>query len=95
MKNLDTIPIEKSDILSEMEVLNTRCRKIAIKGTETEQEIKAYDLGVKNTMSMLASLINPGMKNENRLIFQKYGIQSNMARYVRLSEVLKELYGGD
>ena len=95
MKNFETIQIEKIDILSEMEVLNKRCRDMSVKGTESEHEIKAYDLGVKNTMAMLSSLINLNEENENRLIFQKYGEQSDLVRYVHLSEVLKELYGGD
>lgn len=100
MKNLDEILVERMDILSEMELLNKRCRefvKAVIKGTESEKEIEAYDLGVKNTMSMLAGLIESHDGETDKLIYQKYGLKNNsgIVFHMRLSDAINELYGGD
>lgn len=97
MKNLDEILVERMDILSEMELLNKRCREAVIKGTEPEKEIEAYDLGVKNTMSMLSGLIDLHDDKADRLIFQKYGLKNEcgIVFRMRLSDVINELYGGD
>ena len=97
MKNLDEILVERMDIFSEMELLNKRCRESVIKGTEPEKEIEAYDLGVKNTMSMLAGLIESYDGETDKLIYQKYGLKNNsgIVFHMRLSDAINELYGGD
>lgn len=88
---LDELKIEKIDILKEMEVLNERTRKSVIENT-SEEKIKAYDCGVKNTMNCLRSLITHELDGEkDRLIYQKYGEQCDLVRYEKPSEILKEL----
>lgn len=89
--NIEDIIVEKVDILKEMEVLNGRMREKAIENS-TEERIKAYDCGVKNTMECLKSLITHETGEEkDRLIYQKYGKQSDVVRFVRLSDALKEM----
>lgn len=99
-EKLEKILVEKVDILSEMESLNKSFRDLFINGDHTEEQVKAYDVGVQNTMSILESLIDSSeidgyKRKKDRIIFQKYGEESKIRRYVKLSDVLKELYGGD
>lgn len=90
MKINDVI-VEKMDILKEMEVLNERVREVVVKNS-TEEKIKAYDIGVENTMNCLKSLIVHESDGEkDRLIYQKYGAQCDIVTYWPLEEVLKEL----
>lgn len=87
----EEMKVEKIDILKEMEVLNARMRELAVKDS-TEEKIKAYDCGVKNTMVCLESLITHETDGKkNRLIYQEYGEVSNVVQYRKLSEVLKKL----
>lgn len=94
-KNIDElivkIQVEQIDILKEMEVLNKRMRDAALEGCASEEKIKAYDIGVKNTMSALESLITHAEGEKDRLIYQKYGEQFDIVRYRLLKDVLKEL----
>lgn len=102
MKNINEISVEMVDIVEEMKVLNDRISETVCTDMTDEQK-KCYDLGVQNTMSALKSIIDTaeidGEKTKdvekNRLIYQKYGTQSDIVRYVRLSEVINECYGGD
>lgn len=87
----ENVIVEKIDILKEMEILNARMREAAIKDS-TEEKIKAYDIGVENTMNCLKSLITHESDGEkDRLIYQKYGEQCDVVTYWPLKEVLKEL----
>lgn len=96
MKSFDKITIEMLDILKEMDALNKKIRDVALEGSESEKEIRAYDIGVKNTMSALKSLIaDPDGSYTDRLIFQREMEQSPMRRFMLLSTALSELYGGD
>lgn len=89
--SIDDIKVEKIDILKEMEILNARMRKVAVKNS-AEEKIKAYDCGVENTMECLKSLITHETDGEkDRLIYQKYGEQSEIVRYEKFSEILREL----
>lgn len=83
--------IEKIDILAEMEVINKRMRSAAIKDTTTEKEAKAYDIGVKNTMYALESLITHSEGEKDRLIYQKHGEQSDVVQYRTFEQVLKDM----
>lgn len=83
--------VEQIDILAEMEVLNKRMRNVAIKDTTPEAEIRAYDVGVRNTMSALESLITHSEVEIDRLIYQKYGEQSDVVRFRTLEQCLKEM----
>lgn len=83
--------VEKIDILEEMKVLNKKMREAVIKETTLEEESKAYDIGVKNTMSALKSLITHSEEERNRLIYQKYGEQSDMVQYITLEQVIKDM----
>lgn len=102
MKKLDEISIEVVDILEEMKVLNNRISETVCTNMTDEQK-KCYDLGIQNTMSALKSIIDTieidGEKTKDvekdRIIYQKYGEQSNIVRYNKLSNILDELYGGD
>lgn len=87
----ENVIVEKIDILKEMEVLNERMREVAVKDS-TEEKIKAYDVGVENTMNCLKSLITHESDGEkDRLIYQKYGAQCGIVTYWPLEEVLKDL----
>lgn len=89
--SIKDVIVEKMDILKEMEVLNARMREAAVKDS-TEEKIKAYDIGVENTMNCLMSLITHESDGEkDRLIYQKYGAQCGIVTYWPLEEVLKEL----
>lgn len=89
--DIKKVIVEKMDILKEMEVLNARMREVAIKGS-TEEKIKAYDIGVENTMNCLKSLITHELDGEkDRLIYQKYGAKCGIVTYWPLEEVLKDL----
>lgn len=89
--NTENVIVEKMDILKEMEILNARMREVAVKDS-TEEKIKAYDIGVENTMNCLKSLITHESDGEkDRLIYQKYGAQCGVATYWPLEEVLKDL----
>ena len=102
MKSLDNISIEVVDIIQEMKVLNDRISN-TVCANMTDEQRKCYDLGVQNTMSALKGIIDTtevdgNETNEiekNRIIYQKYGMQSDVVRYIRLSDVINELYGGD
>lgn len=102
MKKLDEISIEVVDILEEMKVLNNRIFETVCTNMTDEQK-KCYDLGIQNTMSALKSVIDTteigdGKTKDvekDRIIYQKYGEQSNVVRYNKLSNILDELYGGD
>lgn len=102
MKSLDNISIEVVDIIEEMKVLNDRISN-TVCANMTDEQRKCYDLGVQNTMSALKGIIDTtevdgNETNEvekNRIIYQKYGMQSDVVRYIRLSDVINELYGGD
>lgn len=90
--DISKVMVEKIDILAEMEVLNRRMREVVIKDTTLGEKIKAYDIGVKNTMSALKSLITHSADGEkDRLIYQRYAEQSNVVRYMLLTDALKEL----
>lgn len=102
MKSLDNISIEVVDIIEEMKVLNDRISN-TVCANMTDEQRKCYDLGVQNMMSALKGIIDTtevdgNETNEvekNRIIYQKYGMQSDVVRYIRLSDVINELYGGD
>ena len=102
MKNLGEISIEMVDILEEMKVLNNRISETVCTNMTDEQK-KCYDLGIQNTMSALKSIIDTTEIDDgktkdaekDRIIYQKYGEQSNVMRYNKLSNILAELYGGD
>ena len=102
MKSLDNISIEVVDIIEEMKVLNDRISN-TVCANMTDEQRRCYDLGVQNTMSALKGIIDTtevdgNETNEvekNRIIYQKYGMQSDVVRYIRLSDVINELYGGD
>lgn len=82
--------VEEIDILKTMEMLNNRVRESVFEKL-SEETMKIYDIGVKNTMSCLKSLItaqHDGKKN--RLIYQKYGEPTEVHTYRKLSDVLKE-----
>lgn len=83
--------VEQVDILAEMKVLNERMRNAEIKDTTPEAEIRAYDMGVKNTMAALESLITHSEGEKDRLIYQKYGEQSDVVRFRTLEQCLKEM----
>lgn len=53
--------------------------------------MKFYDIGVKNVMNVLEMLIddNPDEK-KNRLIYQRYGESTDVRKFMKLSDVLKE-----
>lgn len=92
--NINNTAIEKIDILGKMEILNTRMRESVIKNIVDEEKVKAYDIGVKNTMECLKSLITHKDGKKNRLIYQKYEEQSDdFVQYVQLSDALNELFG--
>lgn len=57
----------------------------------TEEQMKFYDIGVKNVMNVLEMLIddNPDEK-KNRLIYQRYGESTDVRKFMKLSDVLKE-----
>lgn len=84
------VMVQKVDILKHMEVINKRMREFAIKDS-TDDKIKAYDIGVKNTMSALEALITNEKLEGDRLIYQKYGEHSNGIRFMTLPDVLEEL----
>lgn len=89
--NTENVIVEKMDILKEIEILNARMREVSVKGS-TEEKIKAYDIGVENTMNCLKSLITHESDGEkDRLIYQKYGAQCGVVTYWPLEEVLKDL----
>lgn len=83
--------VEQIDILAEMEVLNERMRNAVIKDTTPEEKIRAYDMGVKNTMVALESLITHSEGEKDRLIYQKYREQSDLIRYRTLEQCLNEM----
>lgn len=83
--------VERIDILKTMEMLNARMREVAIKDS-TEEKIKAYDIGVENTMNCLKSLITHESDGEkDRLIYQKYGAKCGIVTFWPFEEALKEL----
>ena len=102
MKNINEISVEMVDIVEEMKVLDDRISETVCTDMTDEQR-KCYNLGVQNTMSALKSIIdtteNDGENTKdvekNRLIYQKYGIRSDIVQYIRLSDVINELYGGE
>ena len=102
MKNLDEISVEMVDILEEMKALNKKISD-SVCANMTDEQKKCYDLGVQNTMSALKGIVNTdecdgkGTKEveKDRLIYQKYGMQSDIVRYIKLSDAINELYGGD
>lgn len=84
------IVVEEIDILKTMEMLNKRMRDSVFKNL-TEEQMKIYDIGVKNTMNCLKSLIADQKDGEkNRLIYQKYGEPTEVCKFRKLSDVLKE-----
>lgn len=83
--------VEKVDILEEMKVLNERMRNAVIKDSTSKEEANAYDIGVKNTMSALESLIAHSEGEKDRLIYQKYGEQSVAVQYITLDQALKDM----
>lgn len=83
--------VEQIDILAEMEVLNERMRNAVIKGTTPEEKIRAYDMGVKNTMAALEFLITHSEGEKDRLIYQKYREQIDLVRYRTLGQCLNEM----
>lgn len=83
--------VEQIDILAEMKVLNERMRNVEIKDTTPEAEIRAYDVGVRNTMSALESIITHSEGQMDRMIYQKYGEQSDLVLYRTLEQCLKEM----
>ena len=92
MNDISKVMVERIDILQEMEIFNQRMRDVVVKDTTPENLITAYDMGVKNTMSALESLITHSADGEkDRLIYQRYGEQSNVVRYMLLTDALKEL----
>lgn len=92
MIDISKVMVERVDILKEMETLNQKMRSAVINETTSENLVKGYDWGVKNTMDSLESLITHSVDGEkDRLIYQKYGEQSNVVWYELLSDTLKEL----
>ena len=82
--------VERIDILKTMEMLNARMRDLVSKNL-TEEQMKIYDIGTKNTMNCLEYLITDQRDGEkNRLIYQKYGEPTEIRKFRRLSDVLKE-----
>lgn len=89
--DISKVMVEKMDILGQAEYYNKKMRDEAIKGA-SEEKIKAYDCGVKNTMEVLKMLItHSGDGEKDRIIYQKYGEVSNVVQKRRLSHVLNEL----
>lgn len=89
--DITQISVEKIDIFKEMEFYNAKMREVAVKNS-TEEKIKAYDYGVKNTMEVLKMLFLNDGKPTSKLIYQNSNEPLNkMAHCVRLSEVLTEL----
>lgn len=92
--NIENIPVRRMDILKEMELYNKRIRDNVSKNFNSD-EIKSYDLGVKNAMNVLEMLVSAKGKETGRLIYQKYGEETHeVEEYARLSEVLEEMYHG-
>ena len=84
------IIVEEIDILKTMKMLNERMRDSVSKNL-TEEQMKIYDIGTKNTMNCLESLITDQRDGEkSRLIYQKYGEPTEICKFRRLSDVLKE-----
>lgn len=83
--------VEQIDILAEMEVWNKKMRDAVINDATPEEKVAAYDIGVKNTMSALESLITNSEGEIDRLIYQKYGEQSDIVRFRTLGQCLKEM----
>lgn len=84
------IVVEEIDILKTMEILNERMRDSVSKNL-TEEQMKIYDIGIKNAMNCLESLITDQKGGEkNRLIYQKYGESTEVCKFRKLSDVLKE-----
>lgn len=82
--------VEEIDIMKTTKMLNSRIRNSVSKNLEEEQR-KIYDIGVKNTMNCLESLITNQKDGEkNRLIYQKYEGATEMRKFKMLSDVLKE-----
>lgn len=91
MIDISKVMVEQVDILSEMEVLNKRMKEVAVNNVISVEEIKVYDIGVENTMSALKSLITHSEGEKDRLIYQKYGKQSDLVKYRLLFDAIKEL----
>lgn len=92
--NIENISVRKMDILKEMELYNKRIRENVSKHLNSN-ELKKYDLGVKNAMNVLEMLINAKDEEIGSLIYQKHGEETHeLEMYVRLSEVLEEMYHG-
>lgn len=92
--NIEKVEVEEIDILKTTEFFNTQAKEVAAQNA-TEEQIKAYDLGVKNTMSILEHLIaQTKYGKKDRLIYLKYGEPHLYSRYKSLSKVLEEMQIG-
>ncbi len=83
------VVVEEIDILKTMEMLNEKMRK-SVSENLNEEQMKAYDIGIQNTMNCLESLITHQDGEKNRLIYQKYGDPTQVCYFRKLSEILKE-----
>lgn len=91
--NIENIPVRKMDILKEMELYSNKLRESAAEKL-SDNELKAYDVGVKHAMNILEMLVcAKDEKGVGSLIYQKHGEETHeVEEYVRLSEVLVEVY---
>ena len=88
--DISKVMVERVDILKEMGVLLKRMRE-HVTEVKAEEDMKHYDDGVKHAMSALESLINFPLDGKDRIIYQKHGEQSNIVRFILLTDALKEL----
>ena len=90
--NIENVPVRKMDILKEMELYNKKIREHVVKKLN-DNCVKAYDLGIKNAMSVLEMLVSAKDEKEiGSLIYQKHGEKTHeVEEYVKLSEVLAEV----
>ena len=92
MADAGKITVQYLNIMEEMKKFNEKMREISIKDS-TEEKIKVYDCGVKNTMKVLGMLLK---QEDGRpsLIYNKTDAEtSEIVRYTNLSTVIKELLG--
>ena len=87
------IQIQKVDIMAEMEHYNAKMREASMEGCTDEGKIKAYDIGVQNTMNVLKMLLSKDENEEikDELIYNAKCGAKPFVRYVRLSDAVEEL----
>lgn len=85
------VSVEQIDILSSAKFYSDKIRD-SVKEKMTEEQMRIYDIGVKNVMNVLEMLIDDSPdEKKNRLIYQKYGKPTNVREFVKLSDVLEEV----